>query len=176
MSTNIYQQSTTHLTKNLPKLTREQALKKVAGPALSLIIVSGLILSLIMAAGTYVVYQRTMEMMNPVDEAPAPVSDPNESIEQRRAREKALKQIEVEREFLSFALVSVVALVMVLCNVVVLAGAIRMKQLKSFRFSYTAAAFAVIPLLSPGAVLGIPFGIWALVVIHNKEVRRYFVD
>ncbi len=66
-------------------------------------------------------------------------------------------------------------LTLILCAVVVLAGAVRMKQLKSFRFSTTAAAFAVIPVLSPGLVLGIPFGIWALIVINDKEVNRYFV-
>ena len=98
-----------------------------------------------------------------------------ESIEARREREKQEKARETEKNFLTFALVSIVSLIGVVCSSVVLAGGLKMKELKSYKLSYAAAAFATIPVLSPLLVLGIPFGIWAMVTIQNKEIKRYFV-
>ena len=44
---------------------------------------------------------------------------------------------------------------------VILIGAIRMKNLESYSFAMTAAIIALIPCISPCCVLGLPFGIWA---------------
>lgn len=59
-------------------------------------------------------------------------------------------------------------------SLVVLYGAIQMKKLNSFGISMAAAIIALIPCLSPCYLLGIPFGIWALVVMNKPEVKQAF--
>ena len=59
-------------------------------------------------------------------------------------------------------------------NLVIIIGAVHMMRLKSYSSAMTAAVLAVIPLCSPCVVLGIPFGIWALVVLSNADVKAAF--
>ena len=61
-----------------------------------------------------------------------------------------------------------------LMNVAIALGAISMIRLNSYRSSYTAAILSVIPVCSPCFVLGIPFGIWAIVVLNRPDVKRRF--
>ena len=56
----------------------------------------------------------------------------------------------------------------------VLYGGIRMRDLQSHGVARAAAIVAMIPLLGPCCVLGIPFGIWALITIEKPEVRKAF--
>jgi hypothetical protein len=58
--------------------------------------------------------------------------------------------------------------------VVILLGALKMKKLESFGLAMTAAILAMIPCLSPCCILGLPFGIWALVVLNKPEVKSAF--
>lgn len=51
----------------------------------------------------------------------------------------------------------------------------RMHVLRSYGMALTGAVISVIPLLgSPCCVLGLPFGIWALVVLNNPSVKSAF--
>lgn len=59
-------------------------------------------------------------------------------------------------------------------HVLILLGAIRMRRLKSPTLSRMSCILAVIPCLGPCFLLGIPFGIWGLVVMNDPEVRRAF--
>jgi len=69
-------------------------------------------------------------------------------------------------------LLSVFALVL---DGVIIFGAVRMRQLRSYGLAVAAAILSLIPCLSsPCFVLGVPFGIWALVVLLNGEVRAAF--
>lgn len=56
----------------------------------------------------------------------------------------------------------------------VLAGSISMLRMKSYGAAMTAAVLSVIPCCSPCLLLGIPFGIWALVVLNSADVKRAF--
>ena len=56
----------------------------------------------------------------------------------------------------------------------ILFGAIRMQKLTSHGLAMTAAIVAIVPCFSPCCLLGIPFGIWALVVLSRPEVRSQF--
>jgi hypothetical protein len=56
----------------------------------------------------------------------------------------------------------------------VLIGAIRMKRLESYGFVMAAAIVAMIPCISPCCLLGLPFGIWALVVLTDGSVKAAF--
>jgi hypothetical protein len=59
-------------------------------------------------------------------------------------------------------------------SVFILLGAIRMQQLTSHGLAMAAAIIAMIPCFSPCCVLGLPFGIWALVVLSKPEVKSQF--
>ncbi|MHC2067672.1 hypothetical protein ACYFX5_09390 [Bremerella sp. T1] len=56
----------------------------------------------------------------------------------------------------------------------VLYGAVQMKSLTNYSIAKAAAIVAMIPLLGPCCVLGIPFGIWAIIVLGKPEVRDAF--
>jgi len=64
--------------------------------------------------------------------------------------------------------------VLVLASSFVLYGAIQMKNLKNYGTARAAAFVSVIPLLGPCCVLGIPFGIWALVTLGRPGVKDQF--
>jgi hypothetical protein len=49
-----------------------------------------------------------------------------------------------------------------------------MKKLESYSFAMAAAIIAMIPCISPCCLLGLPFGIWALVVLGDGSVKAAF--
>lgn len=54
-------------------------------------------------------------------------------------------------------------------------GALRMKQVKSYGLAMTASILAMIPCFtSCCCLLGLPVGIWALVVLLDKDVKAAF--
>jgi hypothetical protein len=66
-------------------------------------------------------------------------------------------------------------IIAIICGVVVLLGAMKMKNLQSWAFSLVAAILAAVPCLSPCCCIGLPVGIWAIVVLVNKDVKAAFV-
>ena len=59
-------------------------------------------------------------------------------------------------------------------GIVILMGAFKMQSLKSHQFAFTASILAMLPCISPCCILGLPFGIWALVVLNRPEVKSQF--
>lgn len=59
-------------------------------------------------------------------------------------------------------------------GVIVLLGAARMQKLQNYQFALTASIVAMLPCISPCCVFGLPFGIWALVVLNKPEVKSQF--
>ncbi len=59
-------------------------------------------------------------------------------------------------------------------NAAVVLGAIGMLRLKNYSAARLGAICAVIPLCGPCFVLGIPFGIWALVLMRSPEIQASF--
>lgn len=59
-------------------------------------------------------------------------------------------------------------------GIVVIVGAVKMKNLQSYAFAMTAAIIAMVPCVSPCCLLGLPFGIWALVVLSDAGVKAAF--
>lgn len=53
-------------------------------------------------------------------------------------------------------------------------GALSLLRVSSYGMAMTGSILAVIPCLSPCCVLGIPFGIWALVVLNDESVKAGF--
>jgi hypothetical protein len=59
-------------------------------------------------------------------------------------------------------------------GILVIVGAGKMRRLESYGFAMAAAVLAMIPCLSPCWCLGLPFGIWAIVVLSDGQVRAAF--
>ena len=57
---------------------------------------------------------------------------------------------------------------------VILVGALKMKKLSGYNWAMTASIIAVVPCVSPCCLLGLPIGIWALVVLAKPEVKSQF--
>jgi predicted lysophospholipase L1 biosynthesis ABC-type transport system permease subunit len=57
---------------------------------------------------------------------------------------------------------------------VIFVGARRMQQLRSWGFGLTVSILAMIPCVSPCCLLGLPIGIWAIVVLVRPEVKAAF--
>jgi hypothetical protein len=53
-------------------------------------------------------------------------------------------------------------------------GAWCMRRGVRYRISMTAAILACIPMISPTIWIGIPFGIWAVIVLRRTDVREAF--
>jgi hypothetical protein len=58
--------------------------------------------------------------------------------------------------------------------IVVLIGASKMKALENYGFAMAASIIALIPCIGPCCGLGIPFGIWSLVVLSDPIVKSSF--
>ena len=62
----------------------------------------------------------------------------------------------------------------ILLSGVILLGAIKMKKLESYGLAMAASIIAMIPCFSPCCLLGLPIGIWAVVVLSKPEVKSAF--
>lgn len=75
---------------------------------------------------------------------------------------------------LTGSLVTLVAWITI--TVAILLGSIAMIRLRSYRSAVTAAMASCIPCCSPCFLLGIPFGIWAFILLMRPEVRARFMQ
>jgi hypothetical protein len=62
----------------------------------------------------------------------------------------------------------------VVVSIVVIVGAMKMKKLENYSLAMVTAVISTIPCLSPCCVLGLPFGIWAMVVLNENSVKAAF--
>lgn len=62
----------------------------------------------------------------------------------------------------------------VLTSGLVIFGGIQMMKLKSYGLSMAASIIAMIPCVGPCFCLGLPVGIWSLVVLNKPEVKAAF--
>ncbi|HEY1171172.1 MAG TPA: DUF4339 domain-containing protein [Verrucomicrobiae bacterium] len=58
--------------------------------------------------------------------------------------------------------------------ILIFLGAFRMLNLKNYGLAMTGAIAAFLPCICPCCLLGIPLGIWALVVLNNADVKNHF--
>ncbi len=58
--------------------------------------------------------------------------------------------------------------------VVTFVGARRMQQLRSRGLALTVSVLAMMPCVSPCCLIGLPIGIWSLIVLNKPEVRGAF--
>jgi phage FluMu protein Com len=131
------------------------AAQKISGPAIALIITGLLsILAHLGLAGFYaVVIYMALNGQVPVNQG-FPQQDPAQVA-------------------LGGGVIVAGAIIRALLDIVVLIGAVKMKNLRSYPFAMAAAIIAVIP-CSLCCVLGLPFGIWAIMVLSDGSVKSAF--
>jgi hypothetical protein len=56
----------------------------------------------------------------------------------------------------------------------VIFGAFKMKQLEMYPLAMTSSILAMLPCISCGCLLGLPVGIWSLIVLNKPEVKSAF--
>lgn len=59
-------------------------------------------------------------------------------------------------------------------SVVVLVGALKMQSLRNYSLAIIASILAMLPCATPCCLIGLPFGIWALVVLNKPGVKSHF--
>jgi hypothetical protein len=59
-------------------------------------------------------------------------------------------------------------------SVLILVGGLRMRQLQSLGLVRVAAVLALIPCISPCCLVGLPIGIWVLVVLNKPMIQSQF--
>ena len=65
-------------------------------------------------------------------------------------------------------------IVALLASGLILFGGLKMKKLESYGLAITASILAIIPCTSGCCLVGLPIGIWALVVLSKPEVKSAF--
>lgn len=129
---------------------------RVKSPALALIIVAAIGL-------VFVVISLIMNLVGGGAGQAVPIADP----EMRAMMESLQGGGSIVGAIISF-------LIGAAANGLVLFAGLKMKNLESYGISMAGAIVAIIPCLSPCCIVGIPFGIWALVVLLNDEVKTAF--
>ncbi len=61
-------------------------------------------------------------------------------------------------------------------QIAVIFGAVKMLRMRGYTAALIAAVIACIPLCTPCLIFGIPFGIWAIIELRDKRVRRRFTE
>jgi hypothetical protein len=59
-------------------------------------------------------------------------------------------------------------------SILIFFGGLKMKKLENYGLAMAASVIAMIPCISPCCLLGLPIGIWALVVLSKPEVKSAF--
>lgn len=77
-------------------------------------------------------------------------------------------------EYTQIAIRGIWGVILVLASSFVLYGAINMKNMTDYSTAKAASIVAMIPLIGPCCILGIPFGIWALVTLNKPGVKSKF--
>lgn len=91
-----------------------------------------------------------------------------------------LDSVTREYDWAEYAFGGAFGIVFALIGLVVAAfllwAALQMKELKNWTVSVVASILAMIPCISPCCIIGLPIGIWALVVLMKPEVKTAFIS
>jgi hypothetical protein len=71
------------------------------------------------------------------------------------------------------AKVAALSLLFTFLGVLIVYGIMKMKELDSYKWAVMSCVIAMLP-ISPGCILGVPFGVWALSILIRREVKEAF--
>lgn len=91
----------------------------------------------------------------------------------------AIERLEAMNEgpiskYTQIAIRSIWGVALIIASSFVLYGAIQMRNLEKYEIARAAAIVAMVPLLGPCCIVGIPFGIWAFIALGKPGVRNAF--
>ena len=136
-----------------PQMTREQALAKVKPPAIALIVTAGigiLLAVLGILANVLNISVGTMEAAN------------------------GGNNTEIWTNLAGGGLGLVQSIIGIIVGALIIMGAMKMMQLQTWSFALTVSIIAMVPFASPCCLLGLPFGIWAIIVLADNGVKAHF--
>jgi hypothetical protein len=67
-----------------------------------------------------------------------------------------------------------ISLVGLLMAALIIYASLKMKELQQWEICVAASILAMIPCISPCCIIGLPIGIWSLVVLTKPEIRSAF--
>lgn len=149
----------------------ESILRKVAAPAIALMVAG--ILNILLALFGVASSAFYMSGLNPA--AAAQEEQFEEIIQQNQESAEFMRSMLQFSKMMQGPLGLVNNLLACVVGVVITMGALKMKSLKSYGFSMTASILAMIPCLSSCCFVGLPIGIWALVVLLDQNVKQAFL-
>jgi len=85
-----------------------------------------------------------------------------------------MRQPDIMPMMLPAGIQAVASFIAIAISIVIIIGALKMKNLENYTFAMTASIMAMVPCISPCCWLGLPFGIWALVVLNDANVKAAF--
>ena len=147
----------------------QAAKSKIAVPAIALIVDGVLTVIYALYAGLSGIL--VMAGMNPM------VAAQQAQFDQMAANGQSAEQIEMIRNMSNMMAGPggiVIALIALVCGLLIVWGAIKMKNLQSRGLAMTAAVLAIIPCTSACCIIGLPFGIWGIVTMNDPNVRAHF--
>lgn len=145
----------------------DDARRKVKGPAIALMVTA--IISMLSLAGGILQYFFTMEDQFKQQRAQID-ADPKMPAQQK----KDMKAFMDGYEKAVMIAWPIDWPILGITSIVILVGAVKMKNLSSRGWARTSAILAMIPCMSGCCLLGLPFGIWALMVLGDPMVKRAF--
>jgi hypothetical protein len=77
-------------------------------------------------------------------------------------------------EMFSGGLYIVLGSIGIITSIILLMGAMKMKGLENYGLAMAASIIALLPCISPCCLLGLPFGIWAIVILCDPLVKASF--
>jgi GYF domain 2 len=142
---------------------REAALQRVKAPAVALMVTS--ILNIILALWSLLQLMFSSPDMQQINSQLAQLNNPQIEQFTQKVMHLMYGPLGIANVFVELAI-----------SVLILVGAKKMKSLQSYEFSLAAATLSMVPCLTPccGYLLGLAFGIWALVVLRKPEVKSHF--
>jgi hypothetical protein len=134
----------------------QAALRRVSPPAVA--IMATMAISMMLAIGNLVLNQ--MGVLGPAQIPP---------------EIDGATRAQLEQMYASLGMVSTAATVIsLLSGAFIIFAMTKMKRLESYGLSITATIMSMVPCISPCCILGLPFGIWGLIVLMDESVKRYF--
>ncbi|HEY1717852.1 MAG TPA: DUF4339 domain-containing protein [Verrucomicrobiae bacterium] len=143
--------------------SRETALQRVKAPAVALMVAS--ILNIILALWSLLQLIFSNPDLQQVNSELAQLNNPQ------------IEQFVQKMLHLMYGPLGIVNVIVELAiSVLIFVGAKKMKSLQSYEFALAAASLSLVPCLTPccGYLLGLAFGIWALVVLRKPDVKSHF--
>jgi len=128
--------------------------------------VSGPAIGLLVTAGIGIAFQILGLLMNLLGMGMAGMGDMSEL--------EGMEGAEWMAPLMSGTIGIISAFIGIAIAILIIFGALQMKKMRSWGLALTASIVAMIPCLSPCCLLGLPIGIWALVVLLKPEVKAAF--